>query len=527
MAREIVIDGDTLIGYSFPLKEFYIENKGFTTYREKAEKAKEVLDIVAPANTVTIEDLIALRDNLEALTSLTYTWEDKGAYIKTIQLNTYEENPLTIDLEKYKLYIMNTNLIYDLTLNEGSRERILYLTNYYVDTLGLEVSYEDMEGLYNELISYYKTSYVYNYISSYRNEKDLKDLKYSNEFALADYSNISPAKYSCTYNPNSTEHGEDFSYVVYMNQDSNTIQITDPSLLTELNIGDTVKVIGAVVEASGQTFSADGDYTIQKIQDNLIQTKEQIPVSYTTEFTPLYKVPTQLTIASIDRDINKITLTQAVPSTIKVGDIVYVKGANSNIEGQEVSADGEYIVSQLQDNYIITQELIPASYTPSAQTAILYTKQELAYVKEVTSTDRLITLYSAPLYDLSIGNVLELNNTFYTIQTIPSQTTITVQEAIPSFTEYFPTLQVNKPDTLVKINVTASNKPKDFPIGEFMLDTFNQCKSYVNTLQGLPYPTISIEQNIYGAVPTTKEITLGSGTYNMTLRGLYSTVYSE
>ena len=142
MAREIIIDGDTLAGYSFPLKEFYIENKGYTTYREDILVAKEVLDIVAPDNTVTIEDLQALKDNVEPLKTLKYTWDDTGAYIRTIQFNTYEKYPLTLDCTKKKLYIMNSNLIFDLIINEGADYRVDYLFAYYLDNLGLYISRE-------------------------------------------------------------------------------------------------------------------------------------------------------------------------------------------------------------------------------------------------------------------------------------------------------------------------------------------------------------------------------------------------
>ena len=84
--------------------------------RDTATKTKAVLDIVAPDNTITVETLQGLKANPEHLTDVYYTWSDEGDYIHTVQLNTYNDYPLTIDLISKKLYIMNTELIFDLTL---------------------------------------------------------------------------------------------------------------------------------------------------------------------------------------------------------------------------------------------------------------------------------------------------------------------------------------------------------------------------------------------------------------------------
>ena len=46
--------------------------------------------------------------------------------------------PICIDCEKSKLYIMNTEIIFDLTLTEGRRNRLDIMQLYYRDTLGLD-----------------------------------------------------------------------------------------------------------------------------------------------------------------------------------------------------------------------------------------------------------------------------------------------------------------------------------------------------------------------------------------------------
>ena len=70
MSRQITdtekgLDEDTLVGYDYQTDRFYVINKGTTTYRKGAgtleqtgeELIKAVLDIVAPDNEVTLEDL--------------------------------------------------------------------------------------------------------------------------------------------------------------------------------------------------------------------------------------------------------------------------------------------------------------------------------------------------------------------------------------------------------------------------------------------------------------------------------------
>ena len=123
--REIVIDTDTRIYYIYEDKSYYIENKNTTTLRTDATEAKKVLDIVAPDNEVTVEDLIALATNPEYLTSLSFTYSDDGAYIATVQLNEFSKHPITLNAEKSKLYIMNTDYIFDLALKEGRRNRLV------------------------------------------------------------------------------------------------------------------------------------------------------------------------------------------------------------------------------------------------------------------------------------------------------------------------------------------------------------------------------------------------------------------
>ena len=98
MTRTITIDTDTSISYIFPDKVFQINNKDTSITRTTAENAKNVLDIVAPDNTYTPQDLIdALITPMETVNKLSYTWSTTGEYIQTIQFNDYSKYPLALD----------------------------------------------------------------------------------------------------------------------------------------------------------------------------------------------------------------------------------------------------------------------------------------------------------------------------------------------------------------------------------------------------------------------------------------------
>ena len=145
MTRTITIDTDTSISYIFPDKVFQINNKDTSTTRTTAENAKNVLDIVAPDNTYTPQDLIdTLVTPMETVNKLSYTWSTAGEYIQTIQFNDYSKYPLALDLNTNKLYIMNSSIIYDLTLNEAPIQRIGYIQAFYSNTLGLLITENDL-----------------------------------------------------------------------------------------------------------------------------------------------------------------------------------------------------------------------------------------------------------------------------------------------------------------------------------------------------------------------------------------------
>ena len=131
MAKFVLIDADTYLGYNFLIKQYFVVNKNTTTYRTEAEEIRKVLEIVAPDDTShTVEWLESYAKAFEELETLSYTLSDTGAYISTVQINSYYDYPIELNAEKKKLLIRNTNIVFDLTLNEPVTTRISVMQAY-------------------------------------------------------------------------------------------------------------------------------------------------------------------------------------------------------------------------------------------------------------------------------------------------------------------------------------------------------------------------------------------------------------
>ena len=94
------LDEDTKVGYGFQSKLYFIDNKGTRTTRVTSQDIFNVLNIVTNSTPYTKVDnvvtpitkgmLDSLAETDEEVTSLSCTYEDSGAYIKTITLNDYD-----------------------------------------------------------------------------------------------------------------------------------------------------------------------------------------------------------------------------------------------------------------------------------------------------------------------------------------------------------------------------------------------------------------------------------------------------
>ena len=522
MAREIIIDEDTLVGYSFPTGTYYVTNKNTTTTRTTKEEIKQVLNIVAPSNQITLEDLQTLSTTLETLYSLSYTYADNSAYIKTIQLNTYEENPLTLDLDLKKLYIMNSNLIFDLTLNEALEYRVPYLIDYYEKTLGLQITTQQMSYLYTLLTSYYSPTY-YNQITKAENTNTLY---YTNIFNLSNYNNSLKETVSCTYNPNDIYTGNTIADISHINQDTRTIQLTS-SIPSILEVEDKIIINNATTIIDSIPYSLDGTYTITGLDQeaNIIQVAETLPVSYDQEYLTLYLITSQTNIVEINRENFTITLS-SIPNTIKIGDKIYVTGTQQTLNEETVSADGEYTIANMTGNSLIVQEQIPINYT--GEGATVYKELPIAYIQSISNN--VVTLFSAPTTPINVGDKVSINSNIFVVQSI-SSTVITLPEAVQStegnnyvvtltnspdpYTLEFAHLQERIQEPLVSITIANSNP--------FIVDNFYQCEQYLALSPQFPILPSSIEDNIGQRVPMSMSM-LG---LEATCKGLYSDNYTE
>lgn len=503
MAREIIIDSDTLVGYSYPLVKYYVTNKNTTTYRSSSADIKTVIDIVAPNNSVTIVQLENLKSTLETLTSLSYTLSDTGAYFATMQFNDYKDYALALDCEKSNMYIMNTDTLFDLRLNESTQSRIKVIQAYYLDKLGLDLTVEQLTYVYNYMIAFYSPT-VYNAITDTKSTP----VKYSNIFALSNFNNKAIATYTCTCNPNNVFNNTKVGDIISTDSNTNTINLLN-NISSTLKVGDTITVSGTTLQEATYSYSADGTYTIKSIQDAYsVTTNETIGASYSFPYPTCYAIVSEVFIESVNRDNSTITLTTEVPNTYNVGDIIYVTGTSTVQDYQSVTADGEYIIAYIQGKVIGVQQQPLTNYTaPTATSSYTYKRINLGNVilvqnNTLTFQDTIPAL-SAGTKIVYTYNKVQTN---LTVKSITSSKYMGVNESIENFIPVFPVLYLSTPDTSILINTLSTTKEDKFPVGKFIVDDFTQCQKYLQTFGGLPYPSQSIYSNISKEPPSTTTI---------------------
>ena len=200
MANEIKADSNTYVGYNHITSEFYVKNLDTKTAAKTATDAKLVLDITAPGNKVSLESIAQLEHRLEPITSISYTLEDTGRYIKTIYFNEYKS--LSIQYDEPSLYIQGSNEMWDMSSTLSQDSVSLFMWQYFVYYVGLNMP----RKLMNAIIAYYKEiqkPYVYNIVTPLTDEeKDAgKSLTYSNQFTMNNADHTSKGEYTGTKNP--------------------------------------------------------------------------------------------------------------------------------------------------------------------------------------------------------------------------------------------------------------------------------------------------------------------------------------
>ena len=524
MSRQIVIDEDTLVGYDFQTKRYYVINKGTKTYRSDIQTKtgtlitgehliKEVLNIVAPDNTVTEQQLrTQLYLTTEKLTDLYYTISNIGSYFTSVQINDYSDNTITLEAEKSVLYIRNTELSFNLKLNESRESRVLIIVSYFLDNFGVELTVEEVTNIYNFLINndglstenINKPCYapsVYNVIG----DTSTDPIVYSNVFRTSNFDDKAVVQYSCTDNPNNIFYSVNSADIVGVEPSYNRILFINPTTDVEnLKEGDTIGVQGTTVQEETYSYSADGSYGVQSI--DLTKTPceltvtEALSASYVFPYPQAY-IPLATTgIVSIDREASSITLSSSISNVIETGDVVEVTDTQVQIEGTTVSCNGKYTVSEVNTatNTLYVQEIIPTSYTYSGS-GIQGQLSKNRFIGNVNSilldedtNYSIISLTKDSPVSLSNNQTIFIDaqdnsRTYYTT-VISSPLTNNIQVEMESYTgeepllEYtpvYPQLTVSIPDTSILINVEQSSNTGLLPTGSFMVDNFQQCRQYL------------------------------------------------
>lgn len=494
-----------VVGYNYLITQFYVTNKDTTTYRNTAEEVKEIIDIVCPDNTISLSAIVQLSVIYETLEALYYTLSETGSYISSIQLNDHEEYPLCLNPDTNALFIKNSNLIFNLTLNESIDLRVGMIQSFYKEHVGIQISLPELREIYNVIVNTYKP-YVYNLIT----DSSTTPVVFSNSFASSNWSKKGKGTYECVTNPYNTFTNTNTiptTYIEEINSSTNTITTVNniPSSLTP---NTTISITGTTVEEPTYTYSADGEYTIQSVTDNTIVTKEAIASPYTYNYPKAYINNTTITIDSIDRDTATVTLSDTVPDNITIGDIVYINNTQQTINNETVSCDGEYIVGSISENTITLQTQPNTNYTYTEGTQATLTKRtfisNVISIVEDTDTPNyyLISLRTPETRTLTINNIVVItyNNTTttYTLKSY-DEATLTCEFLSGELTEYsvdYPLLQIPIPSSEILIQVTESSNPDNFPTGEFLVNNFTQCQEYLATLDGLVVPTNTVYNNI-------------------------------
>ena len=492
------IDEDTSVGYIYEEQKFFVTNKGTTTKRLTAPETMQVLDIVAPdQEVVSLQDLIDLSVNYETITDLYFTYSDTGAYISSIQLNDYFKYPLTLNAEKSKLYIMNTEIIFDLKLNEGMKNRLLRIQSFYKDILGLDIPLNTLRLLYRTLTNYYNPT-CFNIINSTQNEDGSYTYRYNNIISLSNYRGNSPAVYTLVCNPtNQYDTDNTIGYIIQIQE--NAILLTD-NIEDQVHSGDTLYVYNTNYNMGAFDYSADGKVTVSEVSNNLITTTENMPSTYIYQPPVLNIVAYKTPVLDVDRDARTITLTNiAEASQFLVGDTIQIQGTIIQTEYETLTVDGQYTIIGIKDNQLYIEDSPITNYTaPIGATppAYVYKPIKVGYIGEIKDviggSTSVITMYNTVPTILEVGTAIAValpnadsllppTLSYATVTGIDQeQNLVTVDAKLDEYTANYGLLRKPLPYPYVSINILQSNNEDKFPTGEFIVDNSTQAIDYID-----------------------------------------------
>lgn len=421
-------DEDVILGYDYVSSRYYVISQASSvhatsTYRKKEDSILQVLlslgitelpdgpeiavagqsqDIPNPEDSSIVksfpvinpEAIDYLKDNLkdiieEFIPPGFYTIEEDGSYVRTIQFNKWKDYPLTVNCAEGNVSIRNSNILYSLDIKEDPTIRIRHFCTFYLEKLGLHIEEKYMRGAYYFLVNQYLKPNFYNKVI----QEDSGALAYDNNFFMANFNDKSPVVCNGTRDPYGEDSEElELSNIILIDSADNYVYLQDDiqedsSYKYNLREGFKVRISNSSYEADGTNYSADGDYTVDRIDSDgrTIFLKEPIKASVEA---PKCFVQSDLTpIVSMSRDDKKIII-GSVPNNVIIGDTIHVTGANVVTEHEVISCDGSYTVTDITDQ-------------------IQQIKDE---VISTTASSKEIKL-SADSTVLSVGDVIELKGT--------------------------------------------------------------------------------------------------------------------
>lgn len=359
--RYIEIDKDTLVGFNYLKKKYYVTNKDTTTYRNAAWEVVAILEAMGITEITIGTEVITLtpeyleetiHDPIELLEKIYYTMEDNGSYIRTLQFNDWEDYPLTVDCTQGNIYIKGTNILFSLSLDISPENKITKFCSYYLETLGLSIPKNTMTAAYRLLSHQYSWPYYYNLLST---DEETGKIKYTNIFAMANYYKVSPVTCNGVRNPYSKFNTSELGNIISTDNEDNLITLKEPLTPQELLMeGSVVSIQGTEQEIDGTVYNSDGTYTVLKLETNedenitAIQTVEPIPSSYVYPYPTCYVESINCDIFSMERESNVIRVAyDDFPNNLLIGDTIYVQNAQVETDHELISLEGAYTVRDI------------------------------------------------------------------------------------------------------------------------------------------------------------------------------------
>lgn len=507
------------VGYNYPLQQYYITNKETTTYRTTIEDIRDVLNTLDITTTdITDTELNTFKNNYETLFNTYYTWEDTGLYIEALQFNDWHDYPLIIDCEKATLYIKNSTTIFNIDTNESLRLIITpTLCNFYKDTLGLEIDTHVMYSYCLLLLSYYSPNrkdvqLLYNpkcvnIIEQKEEDDETTDYYYTNEFKAVSFDSKAPSTYTCYNNPLNQFNYTPIGNIIALTDNKITLTESISTDTYPIRKGSKLQVQGITETVDNSTYTADGLYTVESIEDTIVTVSETFPITYSYPLYTCSAIASQYTITSMNRENNSITVAET-PDKVFVGDKIIVQDAIIPDEWGDISLNGEYTVSSITENTLIVEEQLLTNFEGNA---ILYKPVFIGEIADINKEDRIITFLAETKYNLENKQVMCYNSSIQnieilTIQEQPNRKSIVVEEDITLPVQEYPKLEYPIPSEATSIVVHTSNNEDVFPIGTFIENDFEGVQEYTELLKGNTIPSEAIKKNLYNKVASSMGI---------------------